>query len=37
MSTFAMDSAENRKLYDLGLQDYAAQRIALLQFLGQNV
>lgn len=33
MNTFAMDSAENQKLYELGLQDYAAQRIALLEFM----
>ena len=33
MSTYAMDAAENQKLYELGLQDYSAQRIALMEFL----
>lgn len=33
MSTYAMDAAENQRLYELGLQDYSAQRIALMEFL----
>lgn len=33
MSTFAMDEKENRRLYELGLQDYSAQRSDLLQFM----
>lgn len=33
MSTFAMDATENRRLYDLGLMDYADRAIALRSFL----
>lgn len=35
MSTFAMDEAENRRLYELGLQDYQVQRRQLLTFMAR--
>ena len=34
MSTFAMDEKENRKLYDLGVEDYNTLREAMRAFLG---
>lgn len=36
MSTFAMDPAENQRLYDLGMKDYRDGREKLLQFLGRE-
>lgn len=33
ISTFTTDDKENMKFYDLGLEDYAAQKEALLQFM----